>query len=153
MSTQMPEDVRSTVTSEPHARPQTPAPAPRRPHRRIAVVVAGIAVVATTVTVLWSTSPEQPPRDPASVGSAEPEGAGDMARTTGPSEDEITRRLVNEGYLPAEAYDAELAETRRLQNQGLIPREAQDADLAETRRLQNEGLVPRRSETSNGEPR
>jgi hypothetical protein len=60
---------------------------------------------------------------------------------------------VNEGYLPAEAYDAELAETRRLQNQGLIPREAYDADLAEMRRLQNEGLIPRRSETSEGEPR
>jgi hypothetical protein len=122
MSTQLPEDVRSTVTSEPHATPRTPARAPRRPHSRTAVVVAGIAVVATTVTVPWSTSPEQPPRDPASVGSAEPEGAADTARTTKPSEDEITRRLVNEGYLPAEAYDAELAETRRLQNEGLIPR-------------------------------
>jgi ferric-dicitrate binding protein FerR (iron transport regulator) len=65
MSTQMPEDVRSTVTAEPHAPSQTPAPAPRRPHRRTAAVVAGIAVVATAVTVLWSTSPEQPPRDPA----------------------------------------------------------------------------------------
>jgi hypothetical protein len=153
MSTQMPEDVRSTVTAEPHAPSQTPAPAPRRPHRRPAAVVAGIAVVATAVTVLWSTSPEQPPRDPAPVGSAEPETVDDAARTTKPTADEITRRLVNEGYLPAEAYDAELAETRRLQNEGLIPREAHDADLAEMRRLQNEGLIPRRSETSEGEPR
>jgi hypothetical protein len=122
MSTQMPDDVRSTVTSEPLAPTQTPVTAPRRPHRRTAVVVAGIAVVATAVTVLWSTSPEQPPRDSASIGSVEADGTSDSERTSRLTEDEITRRLVNEGYLPAEAYDAELAETRRLQNEGLLPR-------------------------------
>jgi hypothetical protein len=135
---------------------ERPPAAPEKrigPRVLIAIVVLA-AVVAGSVTALVLTGGEE---------AAEP----DLPVQAIDKDDEL-RRLVNEGYIPEEAFDAEAYWTewaqvrgfvpthavapalltreevlmKQLAAKGLIPEEALDHELLLTKRFVNEGLIP-----------
>jgi flagellar basal body-associated protein FliL len=81
-------------------------------HRTLWVrVMLGLMIVAAAAAMVVSpmSEAEEPPAD----GAEQPEPTPETAA-------ELTRRLVNEGYLPAEVLDEEHSPTQRLLNEGQI---------------------------------
>jgi flagellar basal body-associated protein FliL len=75
-------------------------------------VMLGLIIVAAAAAIVLS------PRSEAD------EPTPDATEQPGPTDEtaaELTRRLVNEGYLPAEVLDEERSPTEQLVNEGQIP--------------------------------
>jgi hypothetical protein len=75
-------------------------------------VMLGLIIVAAAAAIVLS--PMSEADEPAPDATEQPEPRDETAA-------ELTRRLVNEGYLPPEVLDAERSPTQRLMNEGLIP--------------------------------
>jgi hypothetical protein len=95
-------------------------------------VLALLAVVSVAVGVMVTETGEEAVSGPVAV-------YGD--------ETEALRALVNLGYIPSEAFDAEAYWSQYFNDLGLIPHEAYEAPLytaeeLETMRLFREGLLP-----------
>jgi hypothetical protein len=148
------ERARTPVEVRPPVERPPAAPEKRIGSRLLIAIVVLAAAVAGTVTALVVTGDEE---------AAEP-----VVRTQAIDEDDELRRLVNEGYIPKEAFDAEAYWTewaqargfvpthaiapalltreevlmKQLAAKGLIPAEALDHELLLTKRFVNEGLIP-----------
>jgi hypothetical protein len=146
--TQTPIEVRPPVERPPAAPEQRIGP------RVLIAIVVLAAVVAGLVTALVVTGGEE---------AAEP-----SVQAQAIDEGDELRRLVNEGYIPKEAFDAQAYWTEwaqvhgfvpthavapalltreellmeQLAANGLIPEEALDHELRLTERFVNEGLIP-----------
>jgi hypothetical protein len=146
------------VGEERELREQPQAGPPRRvgPMRIVVSVLVLLALLAGAVALLVTAGGDE-------------EAAEPLVRTQPVDEEEVLRQLVNQGYVPEEAFDAEAYWTEWAQAHGYVPSEAFEPPLYTqeesttmqlvregrlpdellrsetmlTKRLVNEGLIPR----------
>jgi hypothetical protein len=115
----------ATLTKQKQDRPAASgSPGGPGGHRVVWVlVVLGLAIGAAAIAIVLSPISGEADEGPADVPEQADPGTVDPAEpdVEPPTAEELTRRLVNEGYLPAEVLRDGRSPTERLVNEGQIP--------------------------------
>jgi hypothetical protein len=115
----------ATLTKQKQDRPTAGGP-PGGPdgHRAVWVwLVLGLAIGAAAIAIVLSPVSGEAGEGPAELPEKAEPGTGDQDEPNAetPTAEELTQRLVNEGYLPPEVLRDERSPTERLVNEGQIP--------------------------------